>query len=84
MAVTQRPRLMTPPKLTVENGLLVLDWPEGPKPEAIVISTKGYEALINQINFLHRRVANDQKVVAAARKVVAMMPKQEPGENPPT
>ena len=72
-----RPRITAPPKLLVVEGQLVIDWPPGPKPAQLVITTDGYEAMINQLNFGLRRMAHDQKVVAAARRIVASLPKRD-------
>ena len=49
---------------------LVIEWPDGPRPEALVITTAGYEAMVNQINFCHKQIARDHKLVAAARRAI--------------
>lgn len=58
------------PKLLVEDGQLVIEWPDGLKPKMLVITTAGYEAMVNQINALGRQIVRDQQLVAAARKVI--------------
>ena len=67
----QTPKLTAAPKLTVVDDELVIEWPDGPRPEALVITSAGYEAMIQRINFCHKQMARDQKVVAAARKIIA-------------
>ena len=78
-----RPKVTTPPTLSVEDGQLILNWPPGDKPPTLVITTAGYEAMIGRINFMQRRIEADEKVVAAARQIIALLPNREPAEDQP-
>ena len=64
-----KPSMIAAPKLLVVEGQLIIDWPPGDKPKALVITTTGYEAMVAEINRCHKVVA---QVMALA------MPKQKP------
>ena len=70
------PKLIAAPKLTVVDEQLVIEWPDGPRPALMVITTAGYQALIKEINFQRRMLTMELKLVAAARRVVASLPTQ--------